>query len=188
MPEPSTCTPRGALSDTAVAEPANVHAVLAPVPANSEMLPPLILRMQLFPVSDTYTLPDESTVTGEAAELYAHDLATLGYVPSHTRATALNPEAVRAFESLIKAVAPGLGMRRYELVTLAAAGALEPYRAEGIHSAMMVIPIINVVLTVCMIAAAITVAKDLEKLQTWMREAVAKASGKPEEAPAAAAE
>lgn len=71
---------------------------------------------------------------------------------------------------------------------LTAAGALEPYRAEGIHSAMMVIPIINVVLTVCMIAAAITVAKDLEKLQTWMREAVAKAGAKPEEPPAAAAE
>ena len=77
--------------------------------------------------------PDESTVTGAAAELYAHDLATLGYVPSHTRATALNPEAVRAFESLIKAVAPGLGMRRYELVTLAAAGALGSTACRAHH-------------------------------------------------------
>jgi uncharacterized peroxidase-related enzyme len=68
--------------------------------------------------------PDESEVTGPAAELYAKDLAAIGYVPSHTRAMALNPEAVHAFESLIKAVAPGLGMRRYQLVTLAAAGAI----------------------------------------------------------------
>jgi len=66
--------------------------------------------------------PDQ--VTGLAAELYADDLASIGYVPSHTRAMALNPEAVRAFEALITAVAPGLGMRRYELVTLAAAGAI----------------------------------------------------------------
>lgn len=68
--------------------------------------------------------PDESEVSGVAAELYAEDRAALGYVPSHTRAMALNPEAVRAFEALIKSVTPGLGMRRYELVTLAAAGAL----------------------------------------------------------------
>ncbi len=66
--------------------------------------------------------PDE--VTGLAAELYAEDLEHLGYVPSHTRAMALNPEAVRAFEALVRSVAPGLGMRRYELVTLAAAGAI----------------------------------------------------------------
>jgi uncharacterized peroxidase-related enzyme len=70
------------------------------------------------------TTPDESEVTGLAAELYAEDLASIGYVPSHTRVMALNPEAVRAFEALIKSVAPGLGMRRYELVTLAAAGAI----------------------------------------------------------------
>lgn len=68
--------------------------------------------------------PEESEVTGLAAELYAEDLSSLGYVPSHTRAMALNPEAVRAFEALIRSIAPGLGMRRYELVTLAAAGAI----------------------------------------------------------------
>ena len=68
--------------------------------------------------------PADDEVTGLAAELYAEDIAHIGYVPSHTRAMALNPEAVRAFEALIKSVAPGLGMRRYELVTLAAAGAI----------------------------------------------------------------
>ena len=77
--------------------------------------------------------PDESAVSGAAAELYAQDLESLGYVPSHTRVTALNPEAVRAFESLIKAVAPGLGMRRYELVTLAAAGALGSTACRAHH-------------------------------------------------------
>jgi len=66
----------------------------------------------------------DDEVTGLAAELYAEDLEDFGYVPPHTRAMALNPEAVRAFEALIRSVAPGLGMRRYELVTLAAAGAI----------------------------------------------------------------
>lgn len=70
------------------------------------------------------TTPDDDEVTGLAAELYAADRAAIGYVPSHTRAMALNPEAVRAFEALIRSIVPGLGMRRYELVTLAAAGAI----------------------------------------------------------------
>lgn len=77
--------------------------------------------------------PDESEVTGLAAELYAEDRENLGYIPSHTRVTALNPEAVRAFESFIRAVAPGLGMRRYELVTLAAAGALGSTACRAHH-------------------------------------------------------
>lgn len=77
--------------------------------------------------------PDESEVGGVPAELYAQDRESLGYVATHTRALALNPEAVRAFESLIRAVAPGLGMRRYELVTLAAAGALGSTACRAHH-------------------------------------------------------
>ena len=81
----------------------------------------------------TLTTPDEAHVEGEAAALYAQDLDTLGYVTTHTRVTALNPDAVRAFESLIKALLPSLGMRRYELVTLAAAGALGSTACRAHH-------------------------------------------------------
>lgn len=77
--------------------------------------------------------PDESEVTGAAAELYESDRDSLGYVPTHTRATALNPDVVRAFETLIKAIVPSLGMRRYELVTLAAAGALGSTACRAHH-------------------------------------------------------
>jgi len=63
----------------------------------------------------------EADVTGLAAELYAEDLDDLGYVPSHTRVMAINPEAVRAFENLIRAIVSHMDKRRYELVTLAAA-------------------------------------------------------------------
>jgi uncharacterized peroxidase-related enzyme len=75
----------------------------------------------------------EDEVGGPAAKLYADDLETLGYVTTHTRVTALNPEAVAAFEQLIHAIAPSLGMRRYELVTLAAAGALGSTSCRAHH-------------------------------------------------------
>jgi len=48
--------------------------------------------------------------------------------------------------------------------------ALEPFRAEGLHSAMYVIPILSVLLTLVLFAASRTVTKDIEKLQKWMRE------------------
>lgn len=70
--------------------------------------------------------PSESEATGLVAELYAEDLADQGYVASHTAVMAINPEAVRAWEGLIRTVALPLGKRRYELVTLAA--------ARGLHS------------------------------------------------------
>lgn len=66
------------------------------------------------------TIP-ESEAVGDVAALYAEDVETLGYVPSYTKAMAMNPAAFRAFESLIGSVATPLGLRRYELVTLAAA-------------------------------------------------------------------
>ena len=47
--------------------------------------------------------------------------------------------------------------------------ALEPFRAEGLHSAMYVIPILSVLLTLVLFAASRTVTKDIEKLQNWMR-------------------
>lgn len=77
--------------------------------------------------------PSEAEVDGAAARLYADDRESLGYVASHTRVTALNPDAVAAFEQLIRSVIPSLGMRRYELVTLAAAGALGSTACRAHH-------------------------------------------------------
>lgn len=48
--------------------------------------------------------------------------------------------------------------------------ALEPFRAEGLHSAMYIIPILSALLTLVLFAASRTVTKDIEKLQDWMRE------------------
>ena len=66
-------------------------------------------------------LTSEAEASGLKAEIYADDVRSLGYVPSHTKAMSLNPEAYLAWESLTKAISSSLGLRRYELVTLAAA-------------------------------------------------------------------
>ncbi|HEY0320321.1 MAG TPA: MFS transporter [Pyrinomonadaceae bacterium] len=50
--------------------------------------------------------------------------------------------------------------------------ALEPFRAAGLHTAMYIIPALGVLLTLVLFAASRTVTKDMEKLQSWMRERV----------------
>lgn len=51
--------------------------------------------------------------------------------------------------------------------------ALEPFRAEGLHSAMYVIPILSILLALVLFAASRTVTKEIEHLQNWMRGAMA---------------
>ncbi|MFC7877165.1 peroxidase-related enzyme [Isoptericola sp. NPDC057391] len=67
---------------------------------------------------------EPADAAGEVGAIYAEDVASLGYVPSHTRVMATDPGALRAFEQLAGSIADGLGPRLYELVTLAAAKAL----------------------------------------------------------------
>jgi hypothetical protein len=49
-------------------------------------------------------------------------------------------------------------------------GTLEPFRAGGLHTAMYIIPVLGVLLTLVLFAASRTVKRDMEKLQSWMRE------------------
>lgn len=67
---------------------------------------------------------DEGEASGLVGELYAEDVETFGYVTEHGKVMAVNPEAARAFEALVRAIQPSLGSRNYRLVTLAAARAL----------------------------------------------------------------
>jgi uncharacterized peroxidase-related enzyme len=66
------------------------------------------------------TVPEDEA-EGEVAALYAEERGSLGYVPTHSLVMAMNPAANRAFEALVGSVATPMGLRRYELVTLAAA-------------------------------------------------------------------
>lgn len=68
--------------------------------------------------------PDVDTAAGRVAEMYQADLREDGFVFAHTRAMAVNPEAHQAFEALIGAILPSIGLRTYELATLGAARAL----------------------------------------------------------------
>ena len=79
------------------------------------------------------TVP-EAEATGLVAELYGEDVKELGYVPSHSQVMALNPEAVRGFQQLVRAVAVPMGKRRFELVTLAAAEAIGSQSCLLAHS------------------------------------------------------
>jgi MFS family permease len=51
--------------------------------------------------------------------------------------------------------------------------ALEPFRADGLHYAMYIVPVLGVLLALVLIAASRTVTKDVEKLRTWMRQCAA---------------
>lgn len=70
------------------------------------------------------TPPDAASVSGRAAEMYAADIADDGFVFAHTQAMAVNPEAYAAFEQLVHAVVPSIGVRVYEAATLGAARAI----------------------------------------------------------------
>jgi predicted MFS family arabinose efflux permease len=48
--------------------------------------------------------------------------------------------------------------------------ALEPFRAEGLHTAMYIVPFLAALLAVVLFAASRTVTKDVARLQAWMRE------------------
>ncbi|MBK9152864.1 MAG: MFS transporter [Chloracidobacterium sp.] len=47
--------------------------------------------------------------------------------------------------------------------------ALEPFRAEGLHTAMYVIPALGVLLTLILLAGSRTVTKEIDRMQEWMR-------------------
>jgi len=68
--------------------------------------------------------PTLDEAEGHVAEMYESDLRHDGFVFSHTQAMAINPEAHQAFESLVRAIVPSIGVRTYELATLAAARAI----------------------------------------------------------------
>ena len=53
-------------------------------------------------------------------------------------------------------------------VTETTVAALEPFKGPGLHKAMYVIPLLNLILSGCMLLAARTVPRDIAKLQAWM--------------------
>jgi uncharacterized peroxidase-related enzyme len=75
--------------------------------------------------------------TPAESPLYAAEEAALGYVPNYTRAFALAPDAYAAWQHLVTAVRGGMDLRRYELVTLAAAQALDSRYCSLAHARVL---------------------------------------------------
>lgn len=69
------------------------------------------------------TVPHEEA-SGLLSELYKADLATNGFVPNYARAFSLRPEVYQAWRVLISSIRGNMDLRRYELVTVAAASKL----------------------------------------------------------------
>ncbi len=65
--------------------------------------------------------PSVDQVEGHAADMYGKDLAADGFVFGYTQVMAIDPEAHAAFEALVQAVVPSIGVRVFELATLGAA-------------------------------------------------------------------
>ncbi len=53
--------------------------------------------------------------------------------------------------------------------------ALEPFRAQGLHTAMYIVPTLATILAAVLFAASRTVKKDVDRLQAWMRSSGASA-------------
>ena len=86
--------------------------------------------MRITPVA-----PEEAT--GAVRDLYEHDLAAKGFIANYTRLFSLRPDAYRAWRQLIAAVMSTMELRRYELVTLAAAEALRSRYCVAAHGAIL---------------------------------------------------
>jgi len=75
--------------------------------------------------------------TGAVRDLYEHDLAAKGYVPNYTRLFSLRPDAYRGWRQLVAAIMGTMDLRRYELVTFAAAEALRSRYCVAAHGAIL---------------------------------------------------
>ena len=70
------------------------------------------------------TIPEEQT-TGKLREIYEADTKSGGYVTNYTKAMSLRPEVIEAWRNLLKSICSNLRLRRYELITFAAATTLK---------------------------------------------------------------
>lgn len=54
-------------------------------------------------------------------------------------------------------------------ITETTQAALEPFRAEGLHTAMYAIPALGILLTLILLAGSRSVSKEIDAIQAWMR-------------------
>jgi len=82
------------------------------------------------------TIPADQA-EGVLSEIYQEDLKTKGYIANHTSAFSLRPDVYRAWQNLLSTIRSKMRLRRYELVTLAAAQALKCTYCMLAHGAVL---------------------------------------------------
>jgi len=70
-----------------------------------------------------HTLPEDQADTGVKA-MYEKNIAGMGYLPNYVRAFSHRPQVMAAWGQLLGSIRQHMDVRRYELVTLAAARGL----------------------------------------------------------------
>jgi uncharacterized peroxidase-related enzyme len=74
---------------------------------------------------------------GEVAELYASERETFGHLPNLVQAFSHRPAVYAAWRALISAINGGMDLRRYELVTVAAARQLRSSYCTLAHGSIL---------------------------------------------------
>jgi uncharacterized peroxidase-related enzyme len=82
------------------------------------------------------TIP-EAGAEGRLREIYEGDQKSLGYVPNHAKVFSLRPEVLEAWRVFQGSIRKNLRLRRYELVTFAAAEALNCRYCLLAHGAVL---------------------------------------------------
>ena len=82
------------------------------------------------------TIP-EADAEGKLREIYESDRKSLGYVPNHALVFSLRPEVLATWRAFQASIRKNLRLRRYELVTLAAAMALKCRYCILAHGAIL---------------------------------------------------
>ena len=80
---------------------------------------------------------DESAAREKIAEQYQEEKSSKGYLPNYVQTFSLRPEVFDAWGSLITTIKRNMDLRRYELVTLAAAQALQSSYCSLAHGKIL---------------------------------------------------
>jgi uncharacterized peroxidase-related enzyme len=83
-------------------------------------------------------ITSEAEADGKLREIYDGDQKSLGYVPNHAKVFSLRPEVLEAWRAFQGSIRKNLRLRRYELVTLAAAVALKCRYCILAHGAILI--------------------------------------------------
>lgn len=82
------------------------------------------------------TIPEDEA-TGAVAEMYATDRRALGALPNFTRAYSARPDVYAAWRDLNVTIRGNMDLRRYELVTVAAARRLRSSYCSLAHGSVL---------------------------------------------------